>query len=462
MILNSYVVTYLLLSFLSLLVGIAALMAGVSAAWNWKPGSSSEDQYRLEKKVYLSMTLIMLGFTMRLALAPLWFFMLQSLVPSIPGAMCLCGVHLLKTPYSFISTTLKFLLPMAYGYWLALNALDRKIETQPLMKRKLYTLIPLSALMFFESFSDLRFLFAVRPRFVNCCSSLFDDSSSALLQKMTYSGWGWVVVFFVAAILLLGVSAFLARRPRSRAGAALWILSPLTLVAFIMAAHTRLSPMFLHAEFHHCVFCVWQKLPDMIVTTAAICIGCWAALIYAATRNVHKYPGCGGRCGCERQVLMKWALGALLLGIVLLATRADCGVHFNMKGSKQISRMLLRVVLVAMILVMTGGHWLILQSVAWTKMIVDYSRSSSVGTAIKQTFDGRHPCDICKWIQKEKQSSKQQELKQPSVPDDVVFAETHTFSFFDPPCSWIPGDGDFIHPSRCDPPPVPPPRSLLV
>ena len=133
-----------------------------------------------------------------------------------------------------------------------------------------------------------------------------------------------------------------------------------------------------------------------------------------------------------------------------------------MKGFKPIFRMLLKVVLVALILVMTGGHWLILQSVAWTKMIIDYSRSSSVRTAIKQTFDGRHPCDMCKMIQRAKQSSKQQELQQPSAPDEVIFAETRPLGFFDPPYSWIPGDGDFIHPSRCDPPPVPPPRSLPV
>jgi hypothetical protein len=321
MILNSYILTYLLLSFLSLVVGMAALIVGVSVARRWAPGSASERQYELEKKVYLSMTLIVLGFYMRLALAPLWFFMLQSLVPSVPGAMCLAGVHLLKTPYSFISTTLKFLLPMAYGYWLELNALDRKIETQPLMRRKLYTLIPLSGMMSIESFSDLRFLFAVRPRFVNCCSSLFDDSSSALLQKMTYRGWGWVIVFFVAAAALWGVSFFLWRRPRSRAGVLLWILSPLTLVAFILAVHTRLSPMLLHAEFHHCVFCVWQKLPDTIVVTAAVCVGCWATLIYAATRNVYKYPGAETAADTHAKILMKWGIGALSLGVAVLAVR---------------------------------------------------------------------------------------------------------------------------------------------
>ena len=116
----------------------------------------------------------------------------------------------------------------------------------------------------------------------------------------------------------------------------------------------------------------------------------------------------------------------------------------------------------ALILIMTGGHWLILQSVVWTKMIIDYSRSTSLWTALDRTFDGRHPCDLCKTIQRAKQSSKQQELQQPSMNYDVVFFEIHPFSFFNLPYSWISNVGDFKHPSRWDPPPIPPPRSLFV
>jgi len=325
MILNTYVVTYLLMSFLSLLVGLAALIVGLSTARKWDPESSSERQYQLEKKVYLSITLITLGFYMRLALVPLWFFMLQSLVPSIPGAMCLCGVHLVQTPYSFISTALKFLLPMAYGYWLSLNALDRQITTQPLMKRKLYALIPLGAAMIFESFSDLRFLFSVKPRLVSCCSSFFDDSSLEIIQRMTYSGWGWVAVYFALAILLLSVAAFLLRKPHSRIGALLWILSPATLTAFVLAMHTRLAPLFLHAEFHHCMFCIWQKLPDMIVATAAICVGCWATMISAAVRNVYKYPDASAVADAHLKILLHWAIGALLFGNCILAIRIIAG-----------------------------------------------------------------------------------------------------------------------------------------
>jgi hypothetical protein len=320
-IVNTWIVTYLLLSFLSLLVGVTALAVGVSVARTWQRRTSSEERYQLEKQVYLSMTLVMLGLYLRFALVPLWFFMLQSLVPSVPGAMCLAGVHMLKTPYSFISTTLKFVLPMAYGYWLALNALDRKLETQPLMTRKLYTLIPIGALLFLESVSDLRFLLSVRPMFVNCCSSIFDDSASALLQKMTYSGWGWVVAYFAIAVAMIAVSLTLWRNPRGAVGAALWILGPAVLIAFAGAVHTRLSPLFLHARFHHCIFCVWQKLPDMIAATGAVCIGGWASIIFAATRGVHRFPGAGAIADAHARMLLKWTIGALIAACGLVAFR---------------------------------------------------------------------------------------------------------------------------------------------
>ena len=47
-----------------------------------------------------------------------------------------------------------------------------------------------------------------------------------------------------------------------------------------------------------------------------------------------------------------------------------------------------------------GGPWTILQAVAWGKMVIDYSRQSSVTEAVSKTFDGNHPCSLCKKISK--------------------------------------------------------------
>ena len=34
-----------------------------------------------------------------------------------------------------------------------------------------------------------------------------------------------------------------------------------------------------------------------------------------------------------------------------------------------------------------GGHWLLLQSVAWVGMIIDYSQNATLSEAISMTFD---------------------------------------------------------------------------
>lgn len=42
-----------------------------------------------------------------------------------------------------------------------------------------------------------------------------------------------------------------------------------------------------------------------------------------------------------------------------------------------------------------GLHWTVLQSVAWTSMVVERSQHGSLVSAVKATFDGKHPCEIC-------------------------------------------------------------------
>lgn len=46
-----------------------------------------------------------------------------------------------------------------------------------------------------------------------------------------------------------------------------------------------------------------------------------------------------------------------------------------------------------------GGHWSVLQTVAWAEMLREYSqRTGSLTAAVEQTFDGQHPCALCREI----------------------------------------------------------------
>jgi hypothetical protein len=64
-----------------------------------------------------------------------------------------------------------------------------------------------------------------------------------------------------------------------------------------------------------------------------------------------------------------------------------------------------------------GFHWAALQSVAWVGMLISYSHSGSVASAVEKTFDGRHPCPLCKAIGKARQSGKKQDIQASSKMD---------------------------------------------
>jgi hypothetical protein len=50
-----------------------------------------------------------------------------------------------------------------------------------------------------------------------------------------------------------------------------------------------------------------------------------------------------------------------------------------------------------------GGQWAILQTAAWVGMVVDYSKSEGVEAGITKTFDGKHPCQLCLSIAKNRE-----------------------------------------------------------
>ena len=58
-----------------------------------------------------------------------------------------------------------------------------------------------------------------------------------------------------------------------------------------------------------------------------------------------------------------------------------------------------------------GLHWAALQTVAWMGMLLDYSRTGTVASAIEKTFDGHHPCPLCQAISKGRESGKKPELQ---------------------------------------------------
>jgi len=113
------------------------------------------------------------------------------------------------------------------------------------------------------------------------------------------------------------------------------------------------------------------------------------------------------------------------------------------------------------ILTATGAHWVALQSVAWTAMLAENLQTTSLQKAIQCTFDGKHPCCLCKEIAKDKQSEKKSDVQVDLKKLD--FSHNRSEFVFSAPAHFY--EVGILNDSAialAEPPSLPPPKELLA
>jgi hypothetical protein len=117
-------------------------------------------------------------------------------------------------------------------------------------------------------------------------------------------------------------------------------------------------------------------------------------------------------------------------------------------------------VIIALV-VTTGLHWAALQTVAWATMLAENLQSSSVHDAMTKTFDGQHPCCLCKAIAAAKKSEQKtefllqsQKLEFPPAPESLILVAPARFHLLP--------QADTFAESLTHPPLTPPPRAAFV
>lgn len=105
-------------------------------------------------------------------------------------------------------------------------------------------------------------------------------------------------------------------------------------------------------------------------------------------------------------------------------------------------------------------HLPALQVVAWTGMVVKYAQSVPLGEALEMTFDGDHPCPLCRVIRKA-QTADHQEVTASSIPERIQLFVEAIPSWLHAISAW---PGVAVQPRVGSPvtvrPPVPPPRNV--
>ncbi len=126
-----------------------------------------------------------------------------------------------------------------------------------------------------------------------------------------------------------------------------------------------------------------------------------------------------------------------------------------------------RLLILAALMVSIGGQWMILQGVAWVGMALSYSvESGSVSSGLSKTFNGEHPCPLCKAVQKGSQDES--DPAAPSGGKSLAQSKAEACSFerillFPPAASrlavtWL----DLTARTRTNAPDGPPPRTRLA
>lgn len=105
-----------------------------------------------------------------------------------------------------------------------------------------------------------------------------------------------------------------------------------------------------------------------------------------------------------------------------------------------------------------GLQWALLQSAAWVGMIVSYSRENSVARSVAMTFDGRHPCTVCRAVERGASTqSDSQGMERPVPKLDLAAPEAESWVLASPARA-IPAGGGGLKSGVEHAPPTPPPK----
>jgi len=250
--LNPHTIVYLLSE--GVLWLMMAIAAGVSVhiLLRWDFGSTGEEQYALERRAYLVMTILLFAFGMKFLLLPFFVFGIDRLSDLVPGAMCAAGVISANDygmPLLFLKLTILFFLLL----WMALNHYDLEAKYYPWFRQKSWLFLGIFILVSLELGMDWAYFAHIDIHLpVSCCSALFGQLEGAnplpfgldvsRLLLLFYLLYGLIAVATLARQVLLAIPGY-----------ALFVVVAYYAVVYFFGTYVYELPT------HKCPFCMLQK-----------------------------------------------------------------------------------------------------------------------------------------------------------------------------------------------------------
>jgi hypothetical protein len=305
MILNSYAVLDGFLALVRFSLGILVVVLAVRSRNARSKTVSADDLTALEDRYHLLILLAGVLLVLNVAAWPLFYLLLQSYVPELPGVMCIYGVTQIGSGSIGISRFLpnlvhgleitKPFLVFLSGAWLVLHLANRRTATAPLTGKALVLVAVLGGLACLDSATEAAYLTIPKKEetsSVGCCTQVFDAVRgadkflpTALLDD---AGRPWLTgAYYLVngsmAVTLLAMALWPRLLPM-RAG-----LTPLLLGALLSLPVNAFflvevaAPVLLREPYHHCPYDLVPMAPESLIGVALYFLGLcsvgWACLV---------------------------------------------------------------------------------------------------------------------------------------------------------------------------------------
>ncbi|WP_457606088.1 hypothetical protein [Nitratifractor sp.] len=250
--LNTQVLVYLLSE--GVLWGLLALafVVSVHILLRWDFERSTEEQYALERRAYLVMTIILFAFALKFLLLPFFVFTIDRLSDLVPGAMCAAGV-ISANGYGMPLLFLKLLILFLLLLWMAINHYDLEAKDYPWFRLKSLLFLLIFALVSLELWMDWAYFSHIDLHIpVSCCSALFGQLEGANPLPFGLDIPKLLLLFYLLYALI--VTATLMRQ---------WVLELLAYSLFVFVAYYAVVYFFgtyvYELPTHKCPFCMMQR-----------------------------------------------------------------------------------------------------------------------------------------------------------------------------------------------------------
>ena len=291
MIVNIYTLIMLFVAIFSLSLGGFLFLLTIRTLLIFKTTVPLEAKTKFEQKGYLVFLLACVILSIRMIVWPWFYFMLQSFVSEVPGAMCMFGVtQILPSTVTF----LQIIKPIAFfimGGWLLCYYVDKSTPTAPLARKNLFFLLIVCGVLLTDSITDAYYVIRMKPLMaVSCCATFFDVPlrPSAMIPQAIFGRnfqKSLFIIFYLSNIILI-ILLFMSSSKRDvlrlkyrrillySQGAIGIINIPVVLYAYI----ENIAPRLMQLPYHHCIYCFMGRgiVPDAPIMLGLFVIGTFA------------------------------------------------------------------------------------------------------------------------------------------------------------------------------------------